>query len=126
MDIAKYKRDLDRITEMSINQVLQAEEKYWNSTAASLSEELLTLEQCLSLDEEPEDAPSASESIYKGPTWPWPEIVKVPICNMDINGNHSGFEFCWPQKGDVDPSIFTQNVRVSQIKILCNYDIRGV
>ena len=68
MDIAKYNRDLDRITEMSINQVLQAEEKYWNSTAASLSEELLTLEQCLSLDEEPEDAPSALESIYKGPT----------------------------------------------------------
>ena len=54
---------------------------------------------------------------------PFPELTRVPIFGIDENTEQLQFE--WPQRGNVDPSMIPE-VRVTQIKFICNYDIRGV
>jgi len=126
MDQQTQAEALLRIGSLPFNQVLQAEESYWAQMVSQLSDELLSLESCISLEEGgnggtgPQDL---GNTIATTPAFAFPELLKVPIGGIDENTDQ--FQFCWPQCGDVDPSIFANGVRVVKITFLVNYDIRG-
>ena len=104
--------------------MLQAEEGYWRQVSGQYSEELLGLENGISLEEASQAVVSPQDAINAHIAIPWPDILKVPIGGIDENTDQ--FQFAWPQRGDVDPSIFAQGVRVVQVKFLANYDMRGL
>jgi len=127
MDQQTQAEALLRIGSLPFNQVLQAEESYWAQMVSQLSDELLSLESCISLEEGgnggtgPQDL---GNTIATTPAFAFPELLKVPIGGIDENTDQ--FQFCWPQCGDVDPSIFANGVRVVKITFLANYDMRGI
>ena len=68
-------------------------------------------------------APAHSMKVPMPLAVPFPELTRVPIFGIDQNTEQLQFE--WPQRGNVDPSMIP-DVRVTQLKFICNYDMRGV
>ena len=59
------------------------------------------------------------------PSAPWPKLHKHDV--MSKPRQAGCFEFCWPQPGDVDPSIFAQGARVSEVIFVGNHaDLKGI
>eukprot|EP00927_Polykrikos_kofoidii_P040900 TRINITY_DN34879_c0_g2_i1.p1 TRINITY_DN34879_c0_g2~~TRINITY_DN34879_c0_g2_i1.p1 ORF type:complete len:335 (-),score=62.79 TRINITY_DN34879_c0_g2_i1:138-1142(-) len=127
-DMKQYADAFQRIWEgQPLSQVLDAEKVYWESEASALAMDLLSMDSRICLDEvqavageSPQDMVTVGRPLHSA----FPELVRVPIYGVEEGCTKP--EFAWPQPGDVDPSIFQQGVRVSELKFSVNMHVRGL